>query len=206
MGTEGLSISDAMSIARDNDGAFGGNGAWVFFLFFLLAWGGNGLWGNNCNGRQAATTDDIQNQFNFAALERQNNEIVAAVKDAAYNVNSESKDNFFNLGQTVRDVKDVVQANNYEINSAACAINRNIDSVRYDAAMNTKELLASNCAQTQKILDVLAGNRMADMQNQINSLQLQAALSGVVRYPQAYTYNAGPGPLPFGGNPVYYAN
>lgn len=206
MGTDGLSISDAMSIARDNDGAFGGNGAWVFFLFFLLAWGGNGLWGNG-SLRQAATTDDIQNQFNFAALERQNNEIVAAVKDAAYNVNSETKDNFFNLGQTVRDVKDVVQANNYEINSSACSINRNIDSVRYDAAMNTKELLASNCAQTQKILDVLTGNRMADMQNQINALQLQAALAGVVKYPQSYTYNAGPGPLPFGMAPVsYYAN
>lgn len=205
MGTEGLSISDAMSIARDNEGTFGGNGAWVFFLFFLLAWGGNGLWGNNAAGRQAATTDDIQNQFNFAALERQNNEIVAAVKDAAYNVNSESKDNFFNLGQTVRDVKDVVQANNYEINSASCAINRNIDSVRYDAAMNTKELLASNCAQTQKILDVLAGNRMADMQNQINQLQLQAALCGVMRYPQATTYTAGPAPY-FGGPAPYYAN
>ncbi len=205
MGTEGLSISDAMSIARDNEGTFGGNGAWVFFLFFLLAWGGNGLWGNNTSGRQAATTDDIQNQFNFAALERQNNEIVAAVKDAAYNVNSESKDNFFNLGQTVRDVKDVVQANNYEINSASCAINRNIDSVRYDAAMNTKELLASNCAQTQKILDVLAGNRMADMQNQINQLQLQAALCGVMRYPQATTYTAGPAPY-FGGPAPYYAN
>jgi hypothetical protein len=205
MGTDGLSISDAMSIARDNDGTFGGNGAWVFFLFFLLAWGGNGIWGNN-GSRQAATTDDIQNQFNFAALERQNNEIAAAVKDAAYNVNSETKDNFFNLGQTVRDVKDVVQANNYEINSASCAVNRNIDSIRYDAAMNTKELLASNCAQTQKILDVLTGNRMADMQNQINSLQLQAALSGVVRYPQAYTYNAGPGPLPFYGGMSYYAN
>jgi hypothetical protein len=205
MGTEGLSISDAMSIARDNEGTFGGNGAWVFFLFFLLAWGGNGLWGNNAAGRQAATTDDIQNQFNFAALERQNNEIVAAVKDAAYNINSESKDNFFNLGQTVRDVKDVVQANNYEINSASCAINRNIDSVRYDAAMNTKELLASNCAQTQKILDVLAGNRMADMQNQINQLQLQAALCGVMRYPQATTYTAGPAPY-FGGPAPYYAN
>ena len=205
MGTDGLSISDAMSIARDNDGAFGGNGAWVFFLFFLLAWGGNGIWGNN-ERRQAATTDDIQNQFNFAALERQNNEIVAAVKDAAYNVNNETKDNFFNLGQAVRDVKDVVQANNYEINSSACAINRNIDSVRYDAAMNTKELLASNCDQTQKILDVLAGNRMADMQNQINSLQLQAALSGVVRYPQAYTYNTKPNPLPFCGGIPYYAN
>ena len=33
MGTEGLSIADAMSLA--NNGDFGGNGAWIFFLFFL---------------------------------------------------------------------------------------------------------------------------------------------------------------------------
>lgn len=198
----GLSVADAMALTNNAEGCgFGGNGAWVFFLFFLLAWGGNGLWGNGTN-RQAATTDDVQNQFNFAALEQQNNEIVSAVKDAAYNVNSESKDNFFNLGQTVRDVKDVVQANNYEISNSSCAINRNIDSVRYDAALNTKELLASNCAQTQKILDAISTNRIADMQNQINQLQLQAALGNVMRYPSVTAYTAGP--APYMGAPAYY--
>ena len=40
----------------------------LFFLFFFM--GGNGF-----NGRQSVTTDDMQNQFNFASLERQNNEI-----------------------------------------------------------------------------------------------------------------------------------
>jgi hypothetical protein len=39
---------------------------------------------------------------------------------------------------------------------------------------------------------------MADMQNQINQLQLQAALCGVVRYPNATTFNAGANPF-FGG-------
>lgn len=34
-------------------------------------------------------------------------------------------------------------------------------------------------AQMQKILDAITGNRMADMQNQINQLQLQAAMCGV---------------------------
>ena len=33
----GLSVADAMALTRnnDNDGWFGGSGAWVFFLFFL---------------------------------------------------------------------------------------------------------------------------------------------------------------------------
>lgn len=39
------------------------------------------------------------------------------------------------------------------------------------------------------------GNRMADMQNQINQLQLSQAMCGVVRYPNTFAYNAGPSPF-----------
>lgn len=44
-------------------------------------------------------------------------------------------------------------------------------------------------------LDTITGNRMADMQNQINQLQLSQALCGVVRYPNTFAYNAGPSPF-----------
>lgn len=183
---------------------------------------GNGVFGGGYS-KTPATTDDVQNQFNFASLERQNNEIVSAVhqaaydvtgavkdgnsfnqsmlKDIAYDINGELKDNAYNLGRDIGNVKDIVQQNNYELGKGIASINTNIDSIRYDNALNTKELLASNCAQTQKILDVLAGNRMADMQNQISALQLQAALCGVVRYPSATTYTAGYAPFygPGGG-------
>ena len=52
--------------------------------------------------------------------------------------------------------------------------------------------------QTQKILDAISGNRMADMQNQINQLQLQSALCNVVRYPTQTTYATNCNPF-FGG-------
>lgn len=45
--------------------------------------------------------------------------------------------------------------------------------------------------QIQKVLDAIAGNRMADMQNQINQLQLQNAMTGVMRFPNAWTFNGG---------------
>ncbi len=45
--------------------------------------------------------------------------------------------------------------------------------------------------QIQKVLDAISGNRMADMQNQINALQLQNAMSGVLRFPSAWTYAGG---------------
>lgn len=43
--------------------------------------------------------------------------------------------------------------------------------------------------------DTITGNRMADMQNQINQLQLSQAMCGVVRYPNTFAYNAGPSPF-----------
>lgn len=50
-------------------------------------------------------------------------------------------------------------------------------------------------AQTQKILDALAQNKIDALQNQVNQLQLQNAVSGVVRYPNGMTYNAGSSPF-----------
>lgn len=60
MGMEGtgLSVADALALQdRRGDGMFGdGNGMWVFFLFFLLAWGGNGMFGGN-NAAALATVN-----------------------------------------------------------------------------------------------------------------------------------------------------
>lgn len=192
MFNEGYSLAD-VAAATNGDG-FGGNGAWwiiILFLFCFMGGAGNGMWGNN---RQAATTDDVQNQFNFAALERQNNETVAAVRQASYDVTGAVKDMGYMNNNGIRDVESMVQQNGYNASQCCCETNRNIDSVRYDASLNTQALLASNAEQTQKILDAISTNRIADMQNQINALQLQSALCGVMRYPQATTYTAGYAP------------
>lgn len=69
---------------------------------------------------------------------------------------------------------------------------------RYLAERNAANSDAVTVAQTQKILDALCGNRMADMQNQINQLQLQNALCGIVRYPTSTTFATNCNPF-FGG-------
>lgn len=80
-------------------------------------------------------------------------------------------------------------------NIFGCSVQRAIDGVNYNNALNTAAINENTTAQTQKILDAITGNRMADMQNQINQLQLQQAVSGVVRYPSASTYYAGTNPF-----------
>lgn len=91
----GLSASDVALMSRNNDGGFGfgGDGAWIFGLLVLLGLfnGGFGGFGGN-RGDRNATVGDVQRATDFAALERQNNEGVAATRQSAYDVMTAIKD------------------------------------------------------------------------------------------------------------------
>ena len=165
-----------------------------------MGWGGNGF--NN----NSISSEDMQNQFNFASLERQNNEIVANSRQVAYDLsndiaqlglalNTAIRDQGASLNENIRDSQSLIQGLGASVENCCCTTNRNIDSVRYDAALNTRDIMKNDCDNTQKILDAIAGNRISDMQNQINQLQLQNALCGVIRYPQSTTYTAGYAPM-----------
>lgn len=94
--------------------------------------------------------------------------------------------------QNLNAVNQNLMNRTYEMQSSidqcCCNTQRNIDGVNYNIEAKAAEINANTTAQTQKILDAISGNRMADMQNQINQLQLQNAMCGVVRYPMASTY------------------
>lgn len=201
----GYNLADiAAASGKNNDMFGGGSGVWIFALLILaLMGGGFGNWGNRCAANDTATTQDVysatQRASDFAALERQNNEGVAATRQAAYDIMSSVKDaSYANLSET-RDLQAAVNAGFAAQQHCCCETNRNIDSVRFDMANYSAAIQANDTANTQKILDAMATNRMADMQNQINGLQLQLATCGVVKYPSASTYYAGVNPFCGGG-------
>lgn len=207
----GYSLAD-VAAATGNSWGNGNNEWWILILFLFFFMGGNGF-----NGRQTVTTDDMQNQFNFASLERQNNEITANSRQVAYDLsndisqlgfalNTAVRDAWSGLNENIRDSQSLIQGLGSTVEQCCCSTNRNIDSVRYDAALNTRDIMKNDCDNTQKILDAISGNRMADMQNQINQLQLQSALCGVVKYPMSATYTAGYAPFygPYSPGPCQY--
>ena len=71
---------------------------------------------------------------------------------------------------------------------------RAVDGVNYNGAINTAAINANTTAQTQKVLDAIQQNKIDTLQAQVNQLQLQSAMCGVVRYPNATTYTAGMNP------------
>lgn len=172
---------------RNDDGMFGGSWIGIIVLFLILAMGG-GAWGNQRNG---VTEADLCNANSFSELKAG----VARNNDAISNMYTGLQNGLSNFGyETLRNFTAVIS----EIKEMGCSTLRAIDRVDYNGAINTGNIIQAQERGTQKILDAICGNRMADMQNQINQLQLQAALCGVVRYPTAITYGAGTSPF-FGG-------
>lgn len=181
-------LSDIRAVTDGNDGMFGGNGLWFLALLFLFGNGGFG-WGNR-NGAPVTEADLCSaNSFNDLKSGVRN------ISDQISSMNVGFTKGLCDMGYTMFG-----QFASLERQLADCCygIERNIDGVNYNVAQQAATINANTTAQTQKILDAITGNRMADMQNQINQLQLQSALCGVVRYPTATTYATTCNPF-FGG-------
>ena len=204
----GLSASD---VALLNDGGLGNNSfIWLFAILALMG-GGFGGWGNNgfanaIGYENLATSNEVQRGFDNQNLQAQTRDILAAVNSGtAQSVAATNQTFHDNLAamqslynETTRDIAGLAvgQANILaNQNTCCCEQKQMIMQNNYDAAMRDAATNANFTRQIQDVKDIIAGNRMADMQNQINELQLQNAMAGVVRYPNAWTYNAGISPF-----------
>ena len=207
MGENGLSASDVALMSRDGDGFGNGWGGmiWLFAILALMGGGGFGGWGNG-NSNTNAIQADVNRGFDNQNLQAQTRDILAAVTNGTAQSVATTNQVYHDITNFVgdkynelqRDVAGLAvgQANLLaKENECCCATLRAIDGVNYNAAMNTAAINANTTAQTQKILDTITSNRIDDMQNRINQLELQNALAGVVRYPNGFVYSAGNSPF-----------
>lgn len=186
------SIADIAAVTeRGNSGLFGGSdggGMWIFALLILVLLGGGSFFGGRSANGEAVTEAGLCNAMNFNNLEN----AVGRLSDSLAADYMGLQNGICNLGyETLRNFNTTQQ----QLAECCCTTQRAIDSVNYNGAVNTAAIQAANSENTQKILDAITGNRMADMQNQINQLQLQSALGNVVRYPTTSAYCSGTNPF-----------
>ena len=174
----------------------------IFGLLVLLGLFNGGFGGFGGNNQQYATRDQVQNGFDTQNMQMQTSGILTAVNNGTAQVISASTQNAANAINAIKDgnaslirefgnVETALTALGGQSQECCCNILRAIDGVNYNGAINTASINANTTAQVQKILDAITANRFAEMQKQINALQLQAATSNLLRFPNSWTYAGG---------------
>ncbi len=177
---------------RDGSG-FGNGGMWVFALLILLLLGNGNLFGKN--QQNVATQSDVVYTSAFNQLQDENTAIRSDIQRTAYENMGVTKDMAYNNLSELRDIQAQVASGFASQQKCCCETLRAIDSVNYNGALNTAAIQKTIVEEAQKNRDLMSANRIADMQAQINRLELAQATQGVVRYPNGWTYNAGTSPF-----------
>lgn len=192
-----------------------GGGLWLFAILALMWGGGFGGFGNagfaNAIGYQnLATQNDVQRGFDnqnsmgnqreiLSAVTNGTAQSVAATNQVFHDLIGYVGDKYNELDRDVLSLGAGIQQVIANQNDCCCSTKMLISETaaqnRYDALKNTNDINAVTIGQTQKILDAIAQNKIDALQGRVNQLELQNAVSGVVRYPSASTYTAGANPF-----------
>jgi hypothetical protein len=169
MGMEnGLSVADALALDK-SDGEFGGNGAWMMmFLFFLLAWGGNGFggWGNGNAAQGALTRGELCQDMNFQSLENAVRGVQSGLCDGFYAMNTGMLNGFYGVNNAIQQAQFAAQ-------QCCCETNRNIDAVRYENAKNTCDIVSAIKADGDATRAMMTQNEMQSLRDQLQTANFQ---------------------------------
>ena len=208
-----LTASDVALLDNRNNGFDGGWGSsmmWIFALLILAGggFGGLGGWGNN-NAAAAlgyenlATSNEVQRGFDNQNLQAQTRDILAAVNSGTaqavaatnqtFHDNLAAMQNLYN--ETARDISDlrVGQANQLAAQNACCCETKQL--IMQTAADNALAISQMEARLTSK----MDQNTIQTLRDQVDALRDQVNMSGVLRFPNSWSYGAGPFPPIFGG-------
>lgn len=192
-------------MALSGNEGFGGNNWFAMIILFALIFGWGGFGGVGGNGGYA-TNEAVQQGFDAQNQIANQREILAAVNaGTAQNVAANNQTFHDLLGamsntytEIQRDIAGLAvgQANQLANQNQCCSsLSAGIAQNRYDAAMNTANVIQAIQADGNATRAMLQENKIETLQAQVQQLQLQNAMQGVVRYPDGWTYNAGASPF-----------
>lgn len=216
MDNSGLTTGDLALMS--NGGGFGGGNSffWIFALLLLAGGFGNG-WGFGGNNGFAnaigyenlATQAQVNQGFDTQNMISNQRETLAAVNNGTAQAIAATNQTFHDtLGivqsrydELARDISGIAvgQANLLaNQNECCCSTKQAIMQNNYDGAMRDAATNANLTAQIQSVKDMIAQNKIESLQAQVNQLQLAQATSGVLRFPNQWSYGAGAFPPIFG--------
>lgn len=222
-----LSAADVALLSRNNGNDWGlGNGfEGLIYLAVIASMFGNGNgfgWGNNRGFNNAigyenlATSNEVQRGFDNQNQMANQREILTAVTNGTAQSVAATNSTFHDTlavlndkyGELQRDIAGLAvgQANALaNQNQCCCDIKQLIQttsSVTDAAIANLKYEQAMNLAGVeQRLTAKMDANTIQNLRDQVDALRDQVNMSGVLRFPNQWSYGAGPFPPIFGNNP-----
>ena len=183
--------------------AFGGNGL-MFLAFLAMMGGGFGGFGfgrgpmGPITGDQApASSAQLQNSMNFNDLQDQNRDINNNVNNVYHDLNNSFSDKYNELQRDIAANAVTLQQVQAHQAECCCAIKQEIAGLNLE---NEKRFNAISSKMDQSEIQRLR-DALAQQSQNIQDLKADMRMQGVMRFPNGYTYNAGPGPFANGPFP-----
>lgn len=191
-------IQPVMDINRGNgysDG-FGGNWAWIIVILALF-WGG-GNWGNNGGDCAAAafangamTRNEVTNGFNAQEVNNGIRGIQNGLADGFYAQNTTMLQGFNNtqrdIMQTGFQLNTGLLENRFATQQGFCETNRNIDSVKFEGAQNTCQIINAIHADGEATRALITTNVMQELRDRLADRDRDLLFSNIYNLSQAQT-------------------
>ena len=210
-----LSASDVALLS--NGGGFGGIGngfeGLIYLAVIMAMFGGNGFGFGGNNNAVNALNADMQRGFDNQNLQAQTRDILSAVTSGTAQTIAASTQNASNAITAIKDgnaalirefgnVETALTALGGNVASCCCDVkqliqataadtNSRIAQNEYNAAIRDAATNANITAQVQSIKDMMYQQREAAQAQRIQQLELAQATSGLLRFPNQWTFNGG---------------
>lgn len=199
--SNGMSPADVMALTNNN-GLGGGNWLAMIFLFALIfgfgGFGNNGF-ANAIGYENLATSNEVQRGFDNQNSMANQRDILAAVNQNFHDVTQYVGDRYGELQRDIAGVNMGVQQAIANQNDCCCSTKMLIQEAasqqRYDSAMQNNATLQAVAAEGAATRAMIQQDKIENLQQKVNDLNLQLQLAGVARMPMTATYNAGPYPF-----------
>lgn len=174
----------------------------LIFLFAILCLFGNGGFGFGGNNGVSTLNADMQRGFDTQNLNAQTSAILSAVNSGTAQSVAATNQTFHDslmanqnlYNEVARDISNVqlglanILANQ---NECCCSTKQLIMQSNYEGAMRDAATNANFSAQIQSVKDMIAQNKIEALQAEVSKLQLAQATSGMLRFPNSWSYDAG---------------
>lgn len=173
------------------NGFFGQDGLWWIVILLIFGWGGNGFGfggfgGYGANAGAVATQADLAAGFNNSAVINKLNDLTlgqAGIQQTlcqGFNgVNTAILQGFNGVDNAVctlgYNIQGGFNALQHSIDSCCCTTQRSLDSVKYENAKNTCDIIRAGQDNTRAILDFLTQDKISTLTAENQALKFQAS-------------------------------